>query len=263
MIDGHWVESTIISGQVCEKTKYWVPGKKKSNKVSRRDIDRVRKQKQNEYSAVKQLARVLNANFSGGDLVVCLTYSQKGMKKIEKWISKQGINLSELDEEARLLMLWEAADHEMVNFLRRLKRRAQKEGLEVKSAYITSDMDGDTGEIVRVHHHMVVNREVKELLQSAWGEQMGAVEWEKMWTMQEDRTPIAEYMLKQVRKMKDSKKYRTTRNLYHPEAVCEIVLEEEELAVPAGGRLIYRAEFRGHTKPQYIRFILPKATPAA
>lgn len=263
MTEGHWVESTIISGQICEKTKYWISGKKKTNRVSKRDIDRVRKQKQNEYSAVKRLARDLNANFTGGDLLVCLTYSQKGMEKIEKWIRSQGVDLSSLDEEARMLMLWEAADHEMVNFMRRLKRHAQNKGLDVKAAYITSDMDGDTGELVRVHHHVVVNCEVKDLLQDAWGRKMGNVEWEKMWTMQEDRTPIADYMIRQVRKMKDSKKYRTTRNLQHPEAIHEIVLEEEELTVPAGGRLLYRAEFRGHTKPQYIRYIMPRATPVA
>ena len=153
--------------------------------------------------------------------------------------------------------MWEAADHELVNCLRRAKRRAKKDGVEIRAAFITSDMDGKTGESKRVHHHLVINREAKEYFVEAWGE-LGGVNWSPMWDYQDDRTDIAEYFIRQVRHIPDAKKYRTTRNLVPPQPKDRIVNTDAELQVPRGGQLLFRREFVKSGQPQYIRYILPK-----
>ena len=256
--DGYWVVRTYKAGSVGEKTKFWVPGNRPNGKLRRKDKDAIRKQAQNEHSAVKQLARLMNANFGKGcekSLVLGLDYNEKGMKKLHKWIEKQGVDLNSLDEAEQLNVLWLAADHELWNCLRRVKRRCGKE-IALKAVYVTSDMDGDTGETVRVHHHLVINADVKDAFVDAWKD-LGSVDWEKTWDNQEDRTPLAEYFIKQVRHVPDAKKYRSTRNLIRPVPKDHEALSDAELRVPQGGRLLFRREFTKPGQPQYIRYVLP------
>jgi len=260
--DGYWVVRTYTAGSVGEKTKFWVPGKRPDRRLSRRQKAAVKKQEQNEYSAVKRLARILNKYFSGGDLFLGIDYAQKGIEKLEKWIGKQGIDLQQLDEAQAMAAMWEAADNELVNCLRRARRRAKEAGVEIRAAFVTSDMDGQTGESVRVHHHLVINKEAKEFFVQAWKD-LGGVSWSPMWDYQDDRTDVAEYMLRQVRRIPDAKKFRTTRNLVPPVPKDRIVHSEAELQVPRGGKLLFRREFTKCGQPQYIRYVLPKYTNTA
>lgn len=255
--EGYWVIRTYQAGAVGEKTKFWVPGKRPDKNISKRQRDAIRKREQNEYSAVKRLARILNMYFSSGDLLLGIDYSDKGLQKLEKWIQAQGTDLSALDEGEKLEAVYEAADHELVNCLRRAKRRAEKDGVKIKAAFVTSDMDGETGESVRIHHHLVINREARDYFVEAWGE-LGGVSWSPMWDYQEDRTDIAAYMLRQVRHVPDAKKFRTTRNLVPPKPKDRIVLSDAELQVPRGGKLLFRREFSRNDQAQYIRYVLPK-----
>ena len=160
-----------------------------------------------------------------------------------------------MDEAQQLNILWQAADHELGCCLRRVKRRLGK-NIPLKAVYITSDMDGKTGETERVHHHLVINAEAKDAFVDAW-KKMGSVDWERTWDNQEDRTPLAEYFIKQVRHVPDAKKYRSTRNLIRPVAVDHQALSDAELRVPQGGRLLFRREFTKPGQPQYIRYVLP------
>lgn len=257
--DGYWVVRTYKAGAVGEKTKFWVPGKRPDRKLSRRQRDAIRKREQNEYSALKRLARILNMYFSAGDILLGIDYADKGIKKLEKWLVSQEIETDKLDEGERLCAMYEAADHELVNCLRRANRRAKKDGVEIKAAFVTSDMDGDTGESVRVHHHLVINKEAKEYFVDAWGD-LGGVTWDPMWGDQEDRTDIAAYMIRQVRHIPDAKKFRTTRNLVPPKPKDRIVNSDAELQVPRGGKLLFRREFSRSDQAQYIRYVLPKYT---
>lgn len=264
--EGYWVIRTHKAGSVGEKTKFWVPGKRPDKKLSRRQRSAIKKQEQNEYSAVKRLARILNHYFTGGDIFLGLDYSSKGMEKLEKWVEGLGIKLQDLNEEEKRDVLYEAADHELDNCLRRAKRRAKKEGVEIKAVLTTSDLEWKSEtksyDPARVHHHLVINKEALECFKEAWGE-LGNVEWEYMWDYQDDRTPLAEYMLGQVRKIPDAKKFRTTRNLPPIQGKDRIVLNDAELQVPRGGKLLFRREFSKSGQPQYIRYTLPKYGKAA
>lgn len=146
-----------------------------------------------------------------------------------------------------------AAEHELGLVIRRVKREVGKE-IEVKVVAITSDMDGDTGEIVRIHHHLVVPKECKEAFVKKW-EGWGGVNWEQL-SNQHDYTPIAEYFARQVRKVPDAKKYFSTRNLIRPQPKDRAAITSGELRVPQGCELLHRSEFKPG-RPQYIRYVLP------
>ena len=257
--EGYWVVRTYEAGAVGEKTKFWVSGKRPEKNLSRRQRDAIRKREQNEYSAVKRLARILNKYFSSGDILLGIDYADKGIAKLTKWLRGKGIDTDQLDEAQKMEAIYQAADHELVNCLRRAKRRAKEAGVEIKAAFVTSDMDGETGESVRIHHHLVINREARDFFVEAWSE-LGGVSWSPMWNYQEDRTDIAAYMLRQVRHVPDAKKFRTTRNLVPPVPKDRIVNTAAELQVPRGGKLLFRREFSRSEQAQYIRYVLPKYT---
>lgn len=269
MKEGYFCIRTYEAGAIGEKTKFFVPGKRAENgKLSRRQRNAIRKQEQNEYSSQKTLARILNANFGAGDLFLGLDYSDDGLKRVLEWGRKQGLPVDAEDESVRQDAVWEAAAHELDIALRRVRRKLDKEGVELKAVYITSDMDGETGEIVRVHHHLVVNGGVQEAFVKAWEKYgLGGVSWSPLWDNQLDRTPIAEYLIKQVRRIPDAKKYRSTRNLVRPVPKTRVVYTDNELMVPKGGKLIFRQEMKAggrvlvsdlNRQAQYIRYILPE-----
>lgn len=267
MKKGYFCIRTYEAGMIGEKTKFFVPGKRAENgKLSRRQRNAIRKQEQNEYSSQKALARIINANFVAGDLFLGLDYSDAGLEKILKWGREHGLAVDSEDETVRQDAVWEAAAHELDIALRRVKRRLEKNGQELMAIYCTSDMDGETEEIVRVHHHLIVKAGVQEAFLAAWEKYgLGGVSWTALWDNQIDRTPIAEYIIKQVRRIPDAKKYRSTRNLKRPVPKTRVVYTDNELQVPRGGKLIYRQEMKnGPTvcrsdmsrQAQYIRYIL-------
>lgn len=267
--EGYFVIRTWEAGDIGEKTKFFVPGKKPDGITSRRQKNAIRKQEQNEYSALKMLARLIHANFTAKDLLLGLDYSDEGLERVLSWGRKNGLPVDSTDETLRNDAIREAAAHELDIALRRVKRELDKSGLELKGIYVTSDMDGVTGEIVRVHHHLIVNAGTEEAFLKCWEKfGLGGVSWEHLWENQIDRTRLAEYLLEQVRRVPDAKKYRSTRNLVRPIHKDRIVSTDNELVVPKGGKLIFRQEYENkmglqsdfqNRRPQYIRYITPKA----
>lgn len=254
MKEGYWVTRTYQAGEVREKSKFFVPGTRPTGNDRRREKNAIRKQEQNEYSAVKALARLIHANFTGGDLLLGLDYSPKGYDRLLKRITKQGIQLDSLDEAQCRDTIWETASHELYLCLRRVKDECKKQGIELKAISCTSDMDGETGECVRVHHHLLINREAMDAFVKAW-KKLGGVDYTPLYKNQVDRTPIAEYIIKQVRRIPDKKKYHSTRNLERPKPKDRIALSDAELRLPKGGTLLYRAA-SGKGQPQYIRYTM-------
>ncbi len=267
--EGYFVIRTWEAGDIGEKTKFFVPGKKPDGIPSRRQKNAIRKQEQNEYSALKMLARLIHANFTAKDLLLGLDYSDEGLERVLSWGRKNGLPVDSADEMLRNDAIREAAAHELDIALRRVKRELDKSSLELKGIYVTSDMDGVTGEIVRVHHHLIVNAGTEEAFLKCWEKfGLGGVSWEHLWENQIDRTRLAEYLLEQVRRVPDAKKYRSTRNLVRPIHKDRIVSTDNELMVPKGGKLIFRQEYENkmglqsdfqNRRPQYIRYITPKA----
>lgn len=262
MKDGYWVVRTYESGIIGEKTKFWIQGARPGRKKEKSDI---RKQEQNEHSAVKALARLMHANYQQGDLLLGLDYSDTGLRKLEGYARKVNPDFDSLSEDQKRDAVWAAAKHEASLCLRRVNRELAKLGKEsIKSITVTSDMDGDTGELVRIHHHLVVPDGCEGVFVSKWGK-LGGVEWERI-SKQADYTPIAEYLLKQVRRIPDANKYATSRNLVRPQPKDRVAASNAELRVPKGGKLLYRQEYKTrqgrdgevYAQPQYIRYIIPE-----
>lgn len=260
---GYWVTRTYVSGKVGEKTKYYITGER--TRSSRKIKSAIKKQEQNDASAEKQLARLLNINFKAGDLLIGLDYSPSSLEKLKSTISDDGEHNA--DE-----LLYLRASHELPLLIRRVKRELAKSDLDIMLAGITSDMDGDTGDKVRVHHHLVVravkstgeisddetqreiNNTTLEVIKAKWTH--GGVNFKHL-RKQDDYTPIAHYFLAQVRKIADMKKYTTTRNLVRPTYKDRVVISNAEIKIPARCKLLYRTEYTPY-KPQYVRYLLPE-----
>lgn len=248
MKKGYWVIRTYVSGTVGEKIKFWIPGERPT-RSERRLKREIKKQEQNDASAEKTLARLLNENFSEGDILIGLDYSSSGYKKI---MDRAKITML-MSEEEKAGAIFNSAAHELYLCLRRVKRDAQKKDIKLKHVYITSDMDGETGESVRVHHHLVINAASLELFQNKWT--LGGVNWKPL-SRQDDYTPIAHYFIKQVRRIPDFKKYGSSRNLIRPIPRDRIAKSNSELRVPVRCKLLHRNEYRPYM-PQYMRYSIP------
>lgn len=261
MREGYWVVRSYESGRIGEKTKFWVPGERPSGKSKRREKAEIRKQEQNEYAAVKAVARLMHANFKQGDFIIGLDYSPDGIKKLEERAKKKepGLDLADKESEEYLEGLYQAAKHEAELALRRVSRAMKKNGEELKYIIVTSDMDGDTGERVRVHHHLIVESGCAEIFQKKW-KKFGHVSYSEI-SKQADYTPIAEYFLRQVRRIPDGNKYASSRNLVRPQPKDRVAQSDAELRVPRGGKLLFRQQYRSYGEisyqPQYIRYIIP------
>lgn len=243
MKNGYWVIRTYTSGAVGEKIKFWIPGEKPTKSMRKLKSD-IKKQMQNECSAVKRLARAINANFSHGDYLIGLDYDKNRYNKILSAASGGG----DCDEVRA------AAEEELRKYIRRVKYECEKAGVQFKYIAVTADINGNTGEAVRVHHHLIVNREAFEAVKGKWDEK--SVNWSRL-SAQPDYTPIAEYFLSQVRRVPDAKKYMSSRNLVRVIPRDRIARSDSEIRPPKGAVLLHRGEYRPGM-PQYIRYYTPE-----
>lgn len=207
----------------------------------------MRKQTQNEYATVKTVARVVNANFRKGDVLGGLDYSPRGLEKLGQYIG----GTAESDAQ-----LWLAAEHRLSLTMDSVRKECAKRGVPFRCVGITSDLDGDTLERVRVHHHLVINAEAWEIVREKWAK-WGGTNGEAL-SGQSDYTPVAEYLMRQVRHdIPNKKRYFSTRNLVRPEPKDVIARNGAELRVPKHCELLFRNSFRPG-QAQYIRYLLPE-----
>lgn len=292
-MEGYWMIRTWTAGPVGEKVKFFVPGAKPSRSARRLARD-AKKLTENREHAERELARLINANFREGDLLVSLDYSEEALTgRLERRIrSGQGrhdnahagareeqsgerTRLDDLrdcygtEEDAEYLeALRQAAQAEAELYILRLHRAAKKQGVQLRYVLTTSNLDGETGETVRVHHHLLLGAEALDLLErdgktplirSRWGR--GGVDVKKL-SAQPDYTPIAVYLLRQVRHTPDTKGWTASRGLLRPVPVDRVALSGAELRPPKGCALLYRSEYIAGAS-QYIRYILrARSSPA-
>lgn len=196
------------------------------------------KREENARSAIRDLARLLNCNAGPEDWFVMLDFSPKAWDRF----------FSGLDEDSVL----REAQRQGSLFLRRLKRKAQG---AVKSVLTASDRDPETGEPVRVHLHLWLSGVTEEEIYSCWshGECAHA---ENLWKHQDDYTPLAVYMLSQVRSIENMKKYIPSRNLDKPKIEERVVVGDpgEEIKVQPGAKVLDRMTYRDGSVVQYVRY---------
>lgn len=241
MAEGYWVIRTYTAGAVGEKIKYWVPGERPTRSQRKIKSDIKQQQQRNEANAEKKLARTLNENFSHADHLLRLSYAEEAFAALG-------------GEEEETETLWKNANRQLKLWLRRTRRACKAAGVPFRYVPVTADLDGKTGEYVRVHHHVVVNAEAMEIAREKWT--AGGTHCEHLYN-EVDYLALAHYLLAQVRYVPDEKKYCPSRNLKQPQPKDVIARSGAELSVPRGGQLLHRAGWTPGM-PQYIRYILPE-----
>lgn len=141
----------------------------------------------NQKNAEKKLTRLVHNNFTEDDIALHLTY-------------RQG---EEPADEAE-------AQKDAYNFLRRLKRRYKKLGLELK--YISCTEYGKKNG--RVHHHMILSGGMnRDEVEKLWGK--GYANSKRLQFEEDGVTGLAHYMAKDKHFYK---RWNQSRNLSIPEA---------------------------------------------
>lgn len=287
----------ISANGVVERTRYAVGDNAKPRRGKRRGNTTFRKQEQNFNSALRRLARILNCNYCHENgLLITLDYDEMGLERIigslqeedretirelrapvgeiGTWRAKGSACEGEAPTAARRVVapydgdgekeengdaeavnrLREAADKQLTLWMRRVKR---KFGGKIKAVLVTSDVDHETGELVRVHHHVVLAAEgiSWDLLRGEW--KHGSVDIKQL-RAQPDYTPIATYLMRQVRKQPDKKKYRVTQGMEQPKIEEREILCNSEMRAPAGANVLERSEYTAESIGQYIRYVPKK-----
>ena len=160
----------------------------------------------NDKNARRKFVQLVETNFGENDLAVHLTYSDETLPG----------NIEE-------------AEKEVANFIRRVKRKRKKEGLE-ELRYIVVTAHGekkDTGEVVRIHHHILMNGGLgREEIEDLWRKprKKGEAKGQKIGYANADRiqpdyntgvTKLAEYL---VRNPTSKKRWSASQNLKRPES---------------------------------------------
>ena len=201
--------------------------------------------------AAHELGRLLNCNFiTGVDFHLVLTYSDKGLEELQK---KAGAEDTE--------QLIRQAKREYDNCMKRAKYRAEKKAIEIKAAAVLSITNPETGELVRIHHHVVINANAAPLLAECW--RAGDVRMRVLYSHNgPDLQELADYMIAQAARVGADKRYTHTRNLNRAEVSRPIKARNPaaELKVPRECREIWRSEYKPG-RPQHIRYYRPPATP--
>lgn len=262
-----YVREYRMRNGVCEKTKFQVLRDETVRIGTRRHSRAVNRAEKQAAETARDLARLMNNNFTvGRDCYLTLDYSDEALRKLARRI---GVPADDVDaflrsvlvehDEGNRLALYLAAEQEARNYMKRLSRACRKAGVDlVLSAYVTSDLDGETFEPERVHHHLVINAEAAELAAACWVMNGGAMP-KRLWSRSHgDLSELAAYMIAQVRTVPGKHKYHPSRTLEKPEATRPVPAKNPDapLRVPSGCEFIWRSEaYAG--RPQVLRYYRP------
>ena len=247
-----WMMIVRRSGRVVEKSTVCVPvgTQERSRREKTKGGTTALKQDENERNAEKRLARVINCNFRPGDVLLMASWSEECWGQLEGKARKV--------QNSRPDMAWEdclvaAAEQEGSNWIRRIQRLKKARGGTALLRYVlvASDMDGKTGEAKRVHLHVLLPGWAKDLALECW--KHGLVDVRNL-KEQDDYTPIAEYLLRQVRRRPDSKKYRTAQNMDKPVVTIQDIPGNMPLKVKKN-EVVMRHNEEGPDRPRYLRIV--------
>lgn len=122
--------------------------------LNRKDVPRAGKYKEsrevqkklNAKNSQKRLVRLMNANFTKGDLIMTLTYADGFYPTPER------------------------AKKDMTNYIKRVRAYRKKQGLPpLKYIYVTESVpEGEQTRKVRIHHHMIINAMDRDTAEKLW-----------------------------------------------------------------------------------------------
>jgi len=230
----------ICKNGIVEKTRFYVGDNTALHPRWRKGKTKADKAEENQRRAARELARIFNCNLDGSGFLVTLTYSDDAHEKLFAGMDEDQI----LRESKRLAGL----------FVRRLKRRASS---EILYAYVASDREiQEDGKAlpVRVHNHVVVVGATMSEIRECWN--YGITDVRSIYDNQEDYTPLAVYLVSQVRSLPDFKKYNVSRNMEKPKVEERVVHGDpgDEMRVQPGAKVLDRMTYRQGSVVQYVRY---------
>ena len=139
----------------------------------------------------------------------------------------------------------------------------KKHGDVLKWVIVPSEVDGETGEVVRLHVHLVVNGAglrleertftlYGEALDDIWGR--GTVDV-RLLRDQADYYPLALYLIRQARSIPDGKKYSRSRNMIKPKIEYTYVVSPAQLRVPAGATTLAGTRYDPELGVNFVRYV--------
>ena len=192
------VRETCIAGKTIDRTIKVTSGNHRNRRAPKSNITSEQVRKNNDRMAVKHLMRLLNANFTGGDLNVVLTYE------------------IEADQQQ--------AKKDRNAFIKTLRREMGKKGQELKYIAVTEY------ENTRIHHHLVISKVKAELL-----ERICKKCWVKLAVLDDSGNYInlAEYLIKETQRTfrqgdcQHKRRFSASTNLVRPVPTRKDVSEVE------------------------------------
>lgn len=248
--EGMYMITKIISGSVVERRKTYV-GRRPSRRGARiKGSAGEKKQENNRQQAILALARTLNCNYSHGDGYLTLSFTDDALAAC-------GGTLEGAKKAGR-------------KFLGRVAYRMKKHGEVLKWVLVPSELDGETGELVRVHIHVVISGHglrledgvfylYDEKLEDVWGN--GEVDVQIL-RRQKDYYPLARYLILQARGAADEKKYSVSRNMVKPKVEHLYTWSPSPLRVPAGASALPGTRYDPETGVNFVRYIPAQRDPA-
>lgn len=249
-----WMVREIISGGTVERKKFKVRTDKK--RATRKMGNTSTKHKdRNGKEALRQLVRKLNCNFHPGDFFLTLKYDHDGIERVHN-------NTKEAEKQAKL-------------FIQRLARVYKKMGITLRWIEQTSFIDGDTGEVVRIHHHILVTGAAfkyqengtwtvgGKTLNEIWG--FGTVDWQPI-RDEDNHNGIAIYMYRQAHAEANEKRWTCSRNMIEPEihdhllasaeAVKKYLNRDGSLKIPRAAENVATDEYDESIGRHYVTYTL-------
>ena len=216
------VDTTIKAGNVLEIMQFRyhpIESTERNKKLKASDQKQIMR---NLRASRRHCARLINQNFAGDGIWVGLDYSDE--------------NLPADDE---------AAMHELVKFLRRLRARRKRLGM-TPLKYIANIESLGT----RVHHHVILNRIEYTELKKLWT--LGRVSYAEM-DAYSDYISIANYITKE-KKGKHKKKWIQSKNLLPPVITIDAAKRAGVVKIPRGYKELDRDLEAGDFGPGlYVR----------
>lgn len=246
------MEIKRVSGRVIERSTVWVPAGTREVRrgKKRKGATTAEKQEQNDRQGEKNLARLINCNFRPGDVLLGPTFDAAHWDRLRQKAQAMADRMPEATEEDRLV---KAAEHEGELWIKRIRRKLEKAGRRELLRYVlvTSDMDGETGQPKRIHLHAVLPAWAAETAAAAWT--AGCVDLQHL-REQDDFTPLARYLLRQVRRRPGERKWRSAQNMDRPIVTMTDIPPEKPVRERKGEVVMHRDEFEPG-RPQYLRTV--------
>ena len=234
-----WIEKFVESGDVIEDILYLRSTERSPSDRKGKSADE--KYLENLNRRIRDLTRLLNCNFTARDYFVTLTYSRVGYAKLRA---------DKPPKTPATPYVYKAAEKEIHKLIERCRYHCAKEGVIFKCIYVTANINPDTNNRARIHHHVVVNCEAMETLKRLWRHGHVLVENVKN---EVDHVRLARYMMDQVPYEKGHNNYGRTLNLEKPFITEHVLWNPYKVLTPPEGAIVLKQGLN------YLRFVRDKS----